>query len=135
MSKRDAPAVSGGQGNLNAILDRGTQYEGKLTFEGTVLINGQFSGEIFTKDHLIVGEHGQVSADIQAGSIQISGEVNGSIRAGTKVEILSTGRFRGELNVPPQCLKIEPGAILDGTVHMDQGGKQAQQPQPQEKAG
>ena len=120
---------------INAFLGRDTEFEGKFSFTGAVRIDGQFSGEIFTKDHLIVGEHGQVSADIQAGSIQISGEVNGSIRAGTKVEILSTGRFRGELNVPPQCLKIEPGAILDGTVHMDQGSKQAQQPQPQEKAG
>lgn len=135
MSKRDLPAAPGGQGNLNAILDRGTQYEGKLTFEGTVLVNGQFEGEIFTKDHLIVGEHGQVSADIQTGSIQISGEVNGSIKATTKVEILATGRFRGELNVPPQCLHVEPGAVLDGTVRMESGAKEAQRPAPQEQAG
>lgn len=133
MAKQPTP-TPGGQGNLNAILDRGTQYEGKLTFEGTVLINGHFSGEIFTKDHLIVGEHGQVSADIQAGSIQISGEVNGSIRASTKVEILSTGRFRGEMNVPPQCLKIEPGALLDGTVRMEQSTGKSHQPEAQEKA-
>ena len=135
MSKRDMPGANGGQGNLNAILDRGTQYEGKLTFEGTVLVNGQFSGEIFTKDHLIVGEHGQVSADIQTGSIQISGEVTGSIKATTKVEILSTGRFRGELNVPPQCLHVEPGALLDGTVRMENAAKHVQRSEPQEKAG
>src|SRR3990172_4684089 len=113
------PPSAAGQQGLNAILDKGTQYEGKLTFEGAVLINGKFSGEITSKDHLIVGEHGLVSGEIQVGSIQISGEVSGTIRAAQRVDILSTGKFRGELFAAPQALRIEAGALFYGTCKMD----------------
>ncbi len=117
-----SPAAPAGQQGLNAILDKGTQYEGKLTFEGAVLINGKFSGEITSKDHLIVGEHGLVSGEIQVGSIQISGEVSGTVRAAQRVDILSTGKFRGDLFAAPQALRIEAGALFDGTCKMDRQG-------------
>ena len=32
---------------LNGLLDKGCSFEGKLTFDGTVQINGDFQGEIF----------------------------------------------------------------------------------------
>ena len=37
------------EGHVTAILDRGAKFDGKLTFEGTVQIGGEFTGEIFTK--------------------------------------------------------------------------------------
>lgn len=113
---------SGGEarpGHLNAILDRGTEYEGKLSFEGSVLINGRFTGEITSSDHLIVGEHGTVNGEIEVGSLQLSGQVTGRVRATQRVEILSTGRFDGDLIVPPQALKVEPGAQFSGTCKME----------------
>ncbi len=41
---------------LNALLGKGSQFEGKLLFEGTVRIDGKFTGEIISTDTLIVGE-------------------------------------------------------------------------------
>ena len=34
--------------NPTTLLDRGCRFEGKLTFEGSVQINGVFRGEIFS---------------------------------------------------------------------------------------
>lgn len=137
MSKKEAQVAANQpqQGNLNAILDRGTTYEGKLTFEGTVMINGKFDGEIFSKDHLIIGEHGRVNGEINVGTLQLSGDVSGKIRATQKVEILATGKFRGEMELPPQALRIEPGALFDGTCKMagGAGSKPAQEPVKAEK--
>ena len=62
-------------GDLTAFIDEGSQIEGKYTFDGTVMMNGHFSGEIHTKDTLIVGEKGVVNASIRAGTVVISGEV------------------------------------------------------------
>ena len=39
-------------GGFNAILDQGSEFEGKLTFQGTVRIDGTFKGEIFSKSHI-----------------------------------------------------------------------------------
>ncbi|MEW6777430.1 MAG: polymer-forming cytoskeletal protein [Bdellovibrionota bacterium] len=128
------PSTPSAGPGLNAILDQGTQYEGKLIFEGAVLINGKFDGEISSKDHLIIGEQGKVSADIDVGSIQISGEVTGTIRASQRVELLPTARLRGELQVPPHALRIEQGAVFEGTCKMQApaAGAGASAPRPSE---
>ncbi len=42
--------------DITTILGRGSAFEGKLTFEGTVRIDGRFKGEIVTEGTLIVGE-------------------------------------------------------------------------------
>ncbi|HET6581847.1 MAG TPA: polymer-forming cytoskeletal protein, partial [Nannocystaceae bacterium] len=41
---------------ITTILGKGSAFDGKLTFEGAVRIDGEFSGEIRTQGTLIVGE-------------------------------------------------------------------------------
>ncbi len=38
------------------VLDKGAEFDGKLTFEGKVQINGKFRGEVFSGGVLIIGE-------------------------------------------------------------------------------
>lgn len=102
--------------SFNAILDRGSEFEGKLTFEGTVRIDGKFKGEIFSEASLVVGESGKVEADINVGSVVISGEVVGNIKAKNKVEIHSPGTVRGNINTP--ALVIEEGVVFEGNCSM-----------------
>ena len=35
-------------GEITTLLGRGATFEGKLTFEGTVRIDGRFKGEVFS---------------------------------------------------------------------------------------
>ena len=105
--------------SFNAILDKGSEFEGKLTFEGTVRIDGKFKGEIFSDASLVVGESGKVEADISVGSIIISGEVVGNIKAKNKVEIHSPGVVRGNINTP--ALIIEEGVTFEGQCSMANG--------------
>src|SRR6185369_8189556 len=42
------------QGEINTLLGRGSSFDGKLTFEGTVRIDGKISGEIFSNDVLVI---------------------------------------------------------------------------------
>src|SRR5258708_6469601 len=57
------------EGEINTLLGQGSEFEGKLTFEGTVRINGKLSGEIFSDDTLVVGEGAEISAEIDVGVI------------------------------------------------------------------
>ena len=105
------------------LLGRGARFEGKLTFEGTVRIDARFTGSIVTNDVLVVGEAGRIDADITCGTIIVHGEVNGNVKAKTAVEILHTGKVRGDLDTP--SLVIQKGALFHGASKMDPGAKAA----------
>lgn len=104
-------------GEINTLLGRGSEFEGKLTFEGTVRIDGKLSGEIFSEDVLVVGEGAEVHAEIDIGDIIIQGSVTGNIRAKRSVEIHAPGRVRGDITTP--SLQIDKGVIFEGRCHME----------------
>lgn len=103
-------------GNVSAILDKGASFDGKLTFEGTAQLGGEFKGEIFTKDTLIVNKGAFVSAQIEAETIIISGRVEGNIFARKKVIMHPPAVFKGTVTTP--SLKIEEGVIFEGASYM-----------------
>lgn len=108
---------------VTAVIDHGCEFEGKLCFQGTVRIGGTFKGEIFTPDTLIIGEGARVDAQIEAGVIIISGEVNGSLRAKHRVEIHRPAIFRGDILTP--SLSVDEGVIFEGSskmAHTSPGG-------------
>lgn len=101
---------------ITAIIDEGSHFEGKLTFEGTAQINGHFNGEIFTKDSIIINEGAIVKAEIEAESILIRGRVEGNIFARKKVIMLPPAVFKGTVTSP--SLKIEEGVVFEGASYM-----------------
>ena len=112
-----------GTGEVTTLLGRGSEFEGKLSFEGTVRVDGKLSGEIFTDDTLIIGEGAEVNAEISVGSIIIEGTVHGNIHAKRSVEIHTPARVRGNISTP--SLSIDKGVVFDGQCQMEQNGAAA----------
>jgi len=104
-------------GEINTLLGRGSEFEGKLTFEGTVRIDGTLRGEVFSDDVLIVGEGARVEAEIDVGEIIVQGAVVGNIRAKRSIELLTPGRVKGDLTTP--SLQIDKGVIFEGRCFME----------------
>ncbi len=104
-------------GELNAFLGKGCVYEGKLTFEGRVRIDGRFSGEIFTNDVLEIGKGADIRAEIDVATVIVSGDVSGNINARTRVDLKAPARVRGNILTP--VLTMEEGAQFDGNLRMD----------------
>ncbi len=102
---------------LNALLGKGSEFDGKLAFEGTVRIDGTFSGEITTSDTLIVGDGAKVQAEISCGTIVVHGEVGGNIRATRAVELHTPARVKGDITSP--SLMIEKGVVFEGHSKME----------------
>lgn len=111
------PAASA-TGDLNALLGRGSEFDGKLAFEGTVRIDGTFTGEITTSDTLIVGEGAKVTAEISCGTIVVHGEVSGNIRATKAVELHTPARVKGDITTP--SLMVERGVVFNGRSGMEE---------------
>ncbi len=105
------------QGEINTLLGRGSSFDGKLTFEGTVRIDGKLSGEIFSNDVLVVGEGAEVSAEIDVGVLIVEGNVNGNIRAKRSVELHAPARVRGNIETP--SLFIDKGVMFEGQCRME----------------
>jgi cytoskeletal protein CcmA (bactofilin family) len=118
--KREEENVVPRGGELNALLGKGSEFEGKLTFEGQVRIDGKFTGQIQTKDVLVIGEGARVSAEILAGTVIINGVVEGNVKATQSVELHQPARLKGNVETP--SLSIDKGVIFDGSCKMEAGG-------------
>jgi len=110
----------GSSGAISGLLEKGCEFEGKMTFEGTVRINGKFSGEVFSEGTLIVGEGALVDAKIDVGTIMVHGEVIGSLKAGERIEMHAPAVVRGDICA--QTLVIDEGVIFEGSCSMGKRG-------------
>jgi cytoskeletal protein CcmA (bactofilin family) len=110
----DTQAKPGAASDL--LLGAGAEFEGKLTFRGTVRIDAKFKGSIVTNDVLVVGEHARIDAEITCGTVVVEGEVNGNIKAKSAVEVHRSGRIRG--NLETASLVVDKGAFLHGEIKM-----------------
>lgn len=115
--RRDEGPATGG----DLLVGQGAVLEGKLTFKGTVRIDARFTGSIVTEDVLVVGEHALIDAEIACGTIVVDGQVNGTVRATTAVEVHPRGRLLGSVETP--SLQVEKGAVLQGDVRMSDAGR------------
>jgi cytoskeletal protein CcmA (bactofilin family) len=117
--KREKERVTPDFGEIRAFLGEGTQFKGVLSFAGAVRVDGQLEGEIIGEDVLIIGEPAQVKADIEVGTLVVSGFVQGNITAKQRVELLGSGRVAGTIRTP--CLVVAEGAVFNGNCEMGGG--------------
>jgi cytoskeletal protein CcmA (bactofilin family) len=126
--RKEENTVSVKAGDVHTLLGRGSEFEGKLSFEGQVRIDGRFSGQISTKDTLVVGEGARVSAEISAGHVVVNGTVEGNIKATNMVELHPPARVKGSIEAP--ALSIDKGVIFQGTAKMENLGAKGAPPAP-----
>ena len=118
-------SVKTGGAEVDTLLGKGSEFEGKLVFKGQVRIDGKYSGHIQTDEVLIIGASARVNAEISAGTVVISGTVEGIIRASSVVELHKGARVKGSIEAP--SITMEREVTFDGTMKMEglSGGKAA----------
>ena len=105
------------QVGTGSLLGKGSDFKGKLTFFGTVRIEGRLEGEILSEDTLVVAPGGEVFGTIDVGTLIITGGfVKGNVSAKKAVEIHPEGRLIGEVETP--VFQIERGAVFQGSSSM-----------------
>lgn len=100
-----------------ATMGKGSEFEGKLTFEGAVKLDGRFVGEIFSKGTLIIGQNADIKAEIAVASVVIQGKVVGNVHAPNCVELHAPALLKGNIITP--CLYIEKGVVFEGSTSME----------------
>jgi len=99
-----------------ALIAQGVEMSGRLVVSKSLLVEGEFSGELESASAVTVSESGAVTAPIRARSVEIRGAVVGDIVATREVVIHSTGRLHGDVETP--SLVVARGATFNGRTRM-----------------
>ncbi|MDE0291920.1 MAG: polymer-forming cytoskeletal protein [Candidatus Dadabacteria bacterium] len=102
-------------GTVETVLGEGVVFEGIISCEGSMKVEGELKGDIKVANSIVVGPNGSVTGDINAGEVIIFGKVTGKIDAGA-LEIKSTGAITGE--VLTETLITEAGGAMMAKCEM-----------------
>lgn len=103
--------------DIETIIGRNTQFKGTISGEGNIRIDGNLEGEISSGGNVIVGEMGEVIANVKARNILISGVVRGNVEVTEKLEILNSGKLYGDVSAA--ILSVSEGAVFKGNSNME----------------
>lgn len=101
---------------MSGVILEGTTFEGKLTFNEKMRMDGTFKGEIISKGQLVIGKTANVSGEIEIGELIIFGKMSGLIKNCDFLQIEDGGQLLADINV--KKLEIKPGAIFEGQCKM-----------------
>ncbi|HEY0385820.1 MAG TPA: polymer-forming cytoskeletal protein, partial [Pyrinomonadaceae bacterium] len=106
-------------GILSGFVGNGTTLTGEASFKGMLRVDGHLSGQVKSEGGtLIVGNNGQVDADIAVAVATIHGTVNGNVTASQRLELGRAAKVKGDIETP--SLIIEQGASFEGNCRMVQ---------------
>ena len=123
-SKENAMRDHIGQDDISGFLAEGTEIKGEIRFKDILRVDGKVSGKIISEGELIIGESGEVEAEINVGTLSVSGRLTGTVRASEKIEVHPKGRIFGDLSLEKPNLIIHEGGVFEGKIEMG-GGSQA----------
>jgi cytoskeletal protein CcmA (bactofilin family) len=115
MARDKHPPLPPGDGVIS-IIGPGMRVVGDLTTAGTLRIDGHVQGSVRVGTTVVVGKDGSVSGDVEAGDAVISGTVEGSLVAASRIEVHAHAHVEGDLRA--LSMQLEEGAVLNGTLSM-----------------
>jgi cytoskeletal protein CcmA (bactofilin family) len=119
-------------GEQKSYIGKGVSLKGTLSYKGSLHMDGDFEGEIFTEDELVIGETGVLKADIQVGTIINRGTFSGNITAKKIIILYRQSSLNGNINSP--SLYMEEGAEFQGNCSMPVEEREASYAQNLEEA-
>jgi cytoskeletal protein CcmA (bactofilin family) len=100
-----------------ACIGKSVVVKGEVTSAEDLVIEGRVEGKIDLQGHsLVVGQGGDIRAEIVAKSVIVHGTVTGNVTARERVEVRETGAIEGDIVTPG--LAVSEGAVLSGRVEM-----------------
>lgn len=105
------------EGKLSGFVGHGTSLTGDTSFQMMLRVDGHLTGSV-TSDGgtLIVGNSGELDANVNVGIATVNGTVTGDVHATDKVHLGRTAKLVGNITTPK--LIIEEGAVFEGGCTM-----------------
>jgi len=114
MNRSNESAPSGGR----AVIGAATTVRGEISGDEDLLVEGRVEGKIHLLQNAVtIGAKGKLSAEVQARTVMIDGEVEGNLIAEEQIVLRKSGKVRGDLVAPR--VTIEDGASFKGSIDME----------------
>ena len=127
VAKKDvSPAATPANGKVDTIIGQEAEIKGTLTSTGIIRIDGKVDGEIIHEGDIMIGETGNITADVKARNVTVAGAITGNVDATGKLELLASARVTGDISIG--ALVIGEGAVFRGTSETKGAGKAADRP-------
>ncbi|MBK9454404.1 MAG: polymer-forming cytoskeletal protein [Bacteroidetes bacterium] len=97
-------------------INHGTTFEGSITSDGDVRIEGLIRGTLHTKAKVAVGPTGVIEGDVYCKSADIGRRITGDLEVSEVLTLKSTAVVEG--NIYTAKIVIENGAHFDGVCNM-----------------
>lgn len=65
--------------NFEAYIGKSTQITGNITAQGSIRIDGTFSGIVFSESDVVVGETGNIKANIFGANVTVAGKLKATL--------------------------------------------------------
>jgi len=110
---RPAAAATRADGTMKeSVIAAGLTIEGKIEGAGHVRIAGDFKGDVNVQGNLTIEPGAHLTGGVKADTVVVGGQLDGNIDASSRVELLQTGVFNGELKAG--SLTVAAGSRMRG---------------------
>ena len=101
-----------------SIIGPSMKVVGDCHTDGTIRVEGTVEGSVNAGKAVVIGKQGLVRGNVVTQDAVISGRVEGSLVAESRLELQATCQIEGEVRT--RRMQLEEGAVLNGTVQMGQ---------------
>ena len=113
--------MAAANGEFSTTIGPDASFKGEATFEKGLRILGKFDGQIKSKGQVHVGEGAKVQADVNAGSVEVDGEVKGNLVATRRIQLSASSKLEGDLQTAR--LEVADGAVFVGKLQGQPAGQ------------
>src|SRR6056297_586799 len=105
------------ESDIVTILTEDITFDGKLSFDDSLMIKGRFQGDIRAHGNLYVDSEAVVKARVEANIVSLKGTIKGDVYAHTRVELFATAMVDGDITAPDVIM--ESGCKFNGICKME----------------
>ena len=102
-----------------SIVSAECYFQGTLSVQGSLRVDGRLEGAVDNARHVIVGAGGRIAGDVTAEVVVCGGEIEGNICA-DMLEVLAKARIKGDIRAKKKI--VEEGGRIEG--HCAVGGEE-----------
>ena len=106
--KKDSDFASG---EHFSIVSAECYFQGTLSVQGSLRVDGHLAGSVDNARQVIVGEGGKITGDVTAQTIVCGGDIEGNVCA-EMLEVLAKASIKGDIRA--QKMIVEEGGRIEG---------------------
>lgn len=120
--------------DAETIIGPSVMVKGNFNSSGNIVIEGVLKGGVKTAGNIYIGDHANITADLEAKTARIGGEVRGNLKIQERLQVAQSAKIFGDVECA--MLLVEAGAVINGKISMTKdlsAEKKEEKPEPSEQ--